>query len=50
MDVGVTVGSPEDLAPSLERLLGIPLEPDEIAYLESLGAAVIRAVLEARPR
>ena len=33
------VRSPEDWLPSLERLLGIPLEADELAYIESLGAA-----------
>ena len=39
----------EDLAPGLERVLGLELNAAEVAYLEDLDRAVIRAVLEARP-
>jgi hypothetical protein len=42
--------SPDDLANGLERLLGVELAPDEVAYLEDLGRRVVTAVLEARPR
>jgi hypothetical protein len=39
-----------DVAPGLARLLEMELTEDEMAYLTELGQAVLRAVLEARPR
>jgi hypothetical protein len=50
VDVVVEVNSPEDLAPGLERVLGIPLDADEVAYLEDLGRRVLVAILAARPQ
>jgi hypothetical protein len=50
MDAAVDVRSPADVMDGLRRVFDLELAPDEIEYLESLGRAVIRAVLEARPR
>jgi hypothetical protein len=52
MDAAVDIDtrSPDELANGLERVLGIPLDADEVAYLEDLGRRVLTAVLEARPR
>jgi hypothetical protein len=48
--VAVDCHDVEDLAPGLERLLGVELAPDELEYVTALGQAVLRAVLDARPR
>jgi hypothetical protein len=50
MDAAADTRSPADLAPGLERVLGLELAPDEVEYLEDLGQRVLRAVLEARPQ
>jgi hypothetical protein len=48
--VAVDCHDVEDLAPGLERLLGVELTEAELAYVTELGRRVLVAVLEARPR
>jgi hypothetical protein len=50
VDAAVDVNCPEDLAPGLERVLGLELDADELEYVTALGQAVLRAVLDARPQ
>ncbi len=50
MDAAADVHSPAQVTDGLRTLLGVELDADELAYLEHLGRAVLRAVLEARPR
>jgi hypothetical protein len=39
-----------DVAPGLAKLLEMELTPDEQEYVLALGRAVLRAILDARPR
>jgi hypothetical protein len=49
-DVVVETHDVEDLSVGLEKVLGLELDADELAYVTALGQAVLRAILDARPR